>query len=244
MTSAKTTLQLSTYDHDNISHLATETACSKAEAFHTAMDFCDKAIDYMRRGYYVSALYEGSYARSTTATFSPVSIANSINNRRQDVEVSLTDLPLHRATADRLENIKNYLKITSDTLAVSFALEFSRTAMDRTHKANNGKKATIFFSLSNDPSARGYLMGKKHPYNANLGNSFRRAARRAKMKMATMNPFARKAAPPALPAPASTPTPAQTVQQVQEIRLLNPPTINKRAPNSGGVDKRSGGFDL
>lgn len=243
MTSAKTTLQLSTYDLDNISHLATETACSKAEAFHTAMDFCDKAIDYMRRGYYVSALYEGSYARSTTATFSPVSVAASINNRRQDVEITATDLPLYRATADRLENIKKYLKITSDTLAVSFALEFSRTAVDSTHKANNGKKATIFFSLNNDPSARGYLMNKKHPYNANLGNSFRRAARRAKMNMAKMNPLARKTAPPALPAPASRPAPAQTEQPVQEIRLLNPPIINKRTPNAGGADKR-GGFDL
>jgi len=243
MTSAKTILQLSTYDLDNISHLATETGCSKASAFHTAMDFCDKAIDYMQRGYYVSALYEGSYARSTTSTFSPVAVAGSINNRRQDVEITATDLPLHRVTADRLENIKRYLKITSDTLAVSFALEFSRTAMDRTHNAHNGKKATIFFSLSNDPSARGYLMNKKHPYNANLGNSFRRAARRAKMQMAKMNPFARKAPLPALPAPASTPAPAQTEQPVQEIRLLNPPTINKRAPNSGGADKR-GGFDL
>ncbi|MFN7113396.1 MAG: hypothetical protein ACK4PK_03460 [Alphaproteobacteria bacterium] len=241
MTSAKTTIQLSTYDLDNISHLATETGCSKASAFHTAMDFCDKAIDYMQRGYYISALYEGSYARNTTATFSALSVAGSINNRRQDVEITMTDLPLHRATADRLENIKRYLKVTSDTAAVAFALEFSRMAMDRTHNANNGKKATIFFSLTNDPSARGYVMNKKHPYNANLGNSFRRAARRAKMQMAKMNPFTRKAAPPpALPAPAS--QPAQAEQPIQEIILLSPPTINKRTPNSNGAHK--GGFGL
>lgn len=238
MTSAKTSLQLSTYDIDNISHLAHETGCSKGEAFHTALAFCDSAVDYMRRGYYVSALYKSSYARSTTATFSAAAIADSINKRRADVEISTTELPLYRATADRLENIKSFLKVSSDTLAVAFAMEFSRTAFDRTHKANNGKTATIFFSLGNDPSARGYLLNKKHPYNANMGNSFRRAARRAKMQLAEMNPFARKNnAAPALPAP------AQPEAPTQEIRLLQPPTINKRVPGANGQNK-NGGFNL
>lgn len=243
MTTAKTTLQLSTYDLDNLSHLASETASSKSEAFHTALAFCDQAVDYMRRGYRLSAYYETAYERGTTATFSPSHVAHTINSRRKDIEISETQLPLYRATADRLENIKNYLNLTSDTLAVAFALEYARTAMDRTHGANNGKKATIFFSLNNSPSERGYLLGKKHPYNNNLGNRFRRAARRAKMGLVKMNPFARKAAPPALPAPASTPAPAPAAERTQEIVLLPSPNINKRTPNEGGQDKR-GGFGL
>lgn len=243
MTSAKTTLQLSTYDLDNIGRLAAATGQSKGEAFHVAMAFCDKAIDYIRDGYYVSALYQDSYARCTTATVSPVRIAQSLNNRRKDVDTQQTDLPLYRATADRLENIKRFLKVESDTLAVAFALEFSRTAMDNTHAANNGKKATIFFSRENKPGERGYLLGSKHPYNANLGNTFRRATRRTKSALAKLNPLARKKALPALPAPTSQPAPAQIEQPVQEIRLLNPPTINKRTPQEGGQDKR-GGFGL
>jgi hypothetical protein len=244
MTNAKTILRLSTYDFDNLARLAAVTGERKAVAFHTPLDFCNTATGYIRDGYCVSAIYEDSYARYTTETLSPVSVAQSINNRRKDMETEQTALPLYRVTADRLENIKRFLKTDSDTLAVAFALEFARAALDNTHRANKGKKATVFFSRENDPGRKGYLLSSRHPYNANLGNTFRRAVRRTKSALAQMNPLARKKAiPPALPAPAPQPLPAQAGQPVQEIRLLNPPTISKRTPNEGGQDKR-GGFGL
>src|SRR6218665_3674327 len=146
MTTAKTTLELTTYDTDNLTRMAEGTGLSKASAFHYAMDFCDKAVDYMQRGYVVSALYENSYVRSTTATVAPARIAQAINSRRTDMDVMPTELPLHRVTADRLENIKRFLKVQSDTLAVAFALEYARAAFDCTQSCNNGKKATLFFS--------------------------------------------------------------------------------------------------
>lgn len=244
MTTAKTTLELTTYDIDNLTRMADGTGMSKASAFHYAMDFCDKAIEYMQRGYVVSALYENSYMRSTTATIAPARIAQSINDRRTDMDVMPTDLPLHRATADRLENIKRFLKVQSDTLAVAFALEYARAAFDCAQSCNNGKKATIFFSYNNKPGERGYLLSNSHPFNANLGNKFRRASRRIKAAAANANPFRKKPAPaPALPAPtpvAPAPAPAAVeTSHVQEIQLLNPPTVNKRAPRSG-----SDGFGL
>lgn len=248
MTSAKTLLQLNTYDVDNLRHLAESARMSQSEAFHTAMAFCDHAVNYMRRGYSVSALYQDSYARYTTNSFSPSAVAHSINSRRSDVEIHETPLPLFRTTADRLENIKNFLKTDSDTLAVAFALEYARTAHDRTHACNKGKKATIFFSLTNAPGDRGYLLGKNHPYNANLGNSFRRATRGLKQQMAAANPFRKKPALPALPAPAAaapaTPAP-ETQQQIQEIRLLQSPTVNKRVQDGAPQPpKNGGGFSL
>lgn len=244
MTIAKTTLQLTTYDIDNLSHMAKGTGLSKPEAFHYAMDFCDKAIDYMQRGYVVSALYENSYMRSTTATIAPARIAQSINDRRTDMDVMQTDLPLHRATADRLENIKRFLKVQSDTLAVAFALEYARAAFDCAQSCNNGKKATLFFSPNNKPGERGYLLSNNHPFNANLGNKFRRSSRRIKTAVANANPFRSKpAAAPALPAPtAPAPEPAAIeTPHVQEIQLLNPPTVNKRTPRQGSGN---GGFGL
>ncbi|MBW7911929.1 MAG: hypothetical protein H3C49_11760 [Alphaproteobacteria bacterium] len=251
MTTAKTLLQLTTYDVDNLNHLAQAERMSKAEAFHHAMAFCDKAVDYMRRGYTVSALYADSYARYTTSSFSPSAVAHKINTRRKDVEVSETALPLFRTTADRLENIKNFLKVDSDTLAVAFALEYARTAHDRTQACNNGKKATIFFSLTNSPGDRGYLLAKEHPYNANLGNKFRRASRRLKQQLADANPFRKKAVPAALPAPAAAePAQTQTIiakpqPQPQEIHLLQSPTINKRVQDGAAQPpKNGGGFSL
>lgn len=248
MTSANTLLQLNTYDIDNLRHLASSARVSEGEAFHTALAFCDHAVNYMRRGYSVSALYQDSYARYTTNSFSPVAVAHSINSRRKDVEVQETPLPLFRTTADRLENIKNFLKTESDTLAVAFALEYARTAYDRTHTCNKGKTATIFFSLTNAPGDRGYLLGKKHPYNANPGNSFRRAARGLKQQISAANPFRKKPALPALPAPAAaapaTPAPAPQ-QQIQEIRLLQSPTVNKRVQDGAAQPpKNGGGFSL
>lgn len=245
MTTAKTTVELTTYDIDNLTRMAEGTGLSKGNAFHYALEFCSKAVDYMQRGYVVSSFYENSYMRSTTATISPVRIADVVNNRRTDVDVIPTDLPLHRVTADRLENIKRFLKIQSDTLAVAFALEYARTAFDSTQSCNNGKKATIFFSKNNRPGERGYLLSSNHPFNANLGNKFRRASRRMKTAAANANPFRKKPAPPALPAPAApAPAPAAAVEApaVQEIKLLNPPTVNKRPPRNDSGNQ--GGFGL
>lgn len=243
MTTAKTTLELTTYDSDNLTRMAEGTGLSKASAFHYALDFCDKAIDYLQRGYVVSALYENSYMRSTTATIAPARVAQAINNRRTDMDVMPTDLPLHRVTADRLENIKRFLKVQSDTLAVAFALEYARTAFDCAQTCNNGKKATIFFSQNNRPGERGYLLSAHHPFNANLGNKFRRASRRMKTAVGNANPFRKKPAPPALPAPAAAPAQAavETTQHVQEIQVLSPPTVNKRIARDG---KDNSGFGL
>lgn len=242
MTQANTIIQISTYDRDNLDRLSAGTGHSTSETFHIAMAFCDKAVDYMREGYKVSARYETSYASHTSNTFSPHHVAQLINNRRSDVEQQDTVLPLYRATADRLENIKDFLKVQSDTLAVAFALEFAREAFEITHTANNGKKATIFFSTDNRPGGKGYLLSTKHPYNANFGNSFRRAARRSKQAMGKLNPFARKAAPapaalPAPQAPAATPEPAaQTPAPMQEIQLLHPISFKKRGGKNDGFD--------
>lgn len=249
MTTAKTTLHLTTYDTDNLQRLAEGTGMTKPQAFHTALSFCDMAVNHMRKGYYISAYYETSYSRCTSRGVSPADVAGRINNRRRDVEQTDTQLPLYRATADRLENIKKFLKVQSDTLAVAYALEFARAVFDTAQNCNNGKKATVFFSQNNNPRERGYFLDKKHPYNANPGNSFRRVARSVKNKAAAVNPFrAKPAAVKALPAPASAPpaaaqTPAPVPQQMDEIKVLMPLRVQKRTPQNNSGDQ-SGGFGL
>lgn len=249
MTLAKTTLQLTTYDYDNLDRLAKGTVLGKADSFHTAMAFCDAYISYLKRGYVASALYEDGYTRSTTNTFSARHIADSINARRHDLTVTPTDLALHRATADRLENIKSFLNVQSDTLAVAFALELAHHAFKTVQSCNDGKKATIFFSLRNRPGESGYLLNERHPYNVNKGNDFRRAVRRWKARIPSLrNPF-KKAAAAALPAPAATPAPAQPAASTpdaplqQEIKLLQSPTVNKRVRDHK-PDQSGQGFGL
>lgn len=230
----KMTVELSEFDIDIIDRIAAHTGHNRSTALHLALSFCDKSLTYGKQGYYTTVLYENSYSRGCTDTVNPRRIAEKFNTRNPDAQSVTVNMLRDTQTLQYLQNIKSTMKIQSDAVAIGFALEYAMATINRLQNANNGKAAKILFTKTNKPREGGYTL-VKHPFDISLGNKWRRATRRMKEGVKSLNPFKPKPKeyPVALPAPAPEPaeTPAPTAAQApaapEAVSVLKPMKLKK-----------------
>lgn len=229
----KMTVELSEFDIDIIDRIAAHTGHNRSTALHLALSFCDKGLSYNKQGYMTSVLYEDGYSRGCTATVSARNIAGKFNNRNPDAQSVTVNMLRDTQTLHYLQNIKQAMNIQSDAVAIGFALEYAMETINRLQTANNGKAAKILFTKTNNPREGGYTL-VKHPFDISLGNKWRRAVRRMKEGIKSLNPVKPKPKEyPALPAPAQKPaeTPTapapQNATEPEAVSILKPVKLKK-----------------